>query len=284
MISEDSYRPVTSLRLLCEIATQLGIDKTKSLEQTGLTIKDLDKTDLQLTLGQELRAIENVVRLLPNKVGLGVLVGRQMHVNMFGIWGFAILSSPTLRVAIATAADFMNLSFAVADIALEESDETVKLQFNTMNLPVSIRPYVIERQSVVTMTFIRELLKETDYCNFAIETRIADDDYAAELSKILGIEVIAGAATDGLLFPAQVLGKPLPKSDPITLQYCLEQCESLSKQQLFKQPWSQKVRNTVIDNIGAEQKIDEISARLSVTERTLRRRLNEEGTSFRELY
>jgi len=40
----------------------------------------------------------------------------------------------------------------------------------------------------------------------------------------------------------------------------------------------------VVDEIGKEQKIENVAEVLSVTERTLRRRLTDEGTTFRELY
>ena len=48
--------------------------------------------------------------------------------------------------------------------------------------------------------------------------------------------------------------------------------------------WSQQVRDAIVDSIGSEQSIENIASKLAVTERTLRRRLSEEGASFRELY
>lgn len=39
-----------------------------------------------------------------------------------------------------------------------------------------------------------------------------------------------------------------------------------------------------MDDIGSEQKIEDIAAKLAIAERTLRRRLTDEGTSFREIY
>lgn len=78
---------------------------------------------------------------------------------------------------------------------------------------------------------------------------------------------------------------PLPESDPVSLKYCLDQCKALLEEREGALPqWSQKVREAVIDEIGKEQKIESVAEVLSVTERTLRRRLTDEGTSFRELY
>jgi len=280
-----SIRPVTSLRLLCDAAAELGVDPAHCLEGTGIAPEDLNAPTAHLATEQEIRAIENFARLAPTSVGLGVAVGRRLHVNAFGIWGFAVLTSPTLRSALETSVDYVKLSLVIADMTWSEADGRGYLNFDMAGLPPITHRFVLERHAVVAMTFIRELTQDTDFNGFAIETTDEDAAYARDLSALIGVPVAAGRPGNALTIPAAMFDDPLPKSDPATRQYCLDQCRALLEQvDGALPPWSQKVRDAVVEAIGSEQKIEDIADRLAMTERTLRRRLADEGTSFRDLY
>ncbi|MEO1041043.1 MAG: AraC family transcriptional regulator ligand-binding domain-containing protein [Pseudomonadota bacterium] len=278
-------RSATSLRFMCETALDMGVDQDACLNGTGLSASELSQRNLRVSLGQEMLATENFVRLSPQKVGLGFAVGERLHLGAFGIWGFAILTSPTLRAAIKTAIDFVNLSFVMADIALTENEDEARLEFDMSGLPTSIRPYVFERHCLVTMTFFRDFLRENQLTNFRICSSLADDTYAQQLSEMLKIDVVVRPNLDALTFPASMLEEPLPKADPVTQHYCINQCKTLVERVTgLLAPWSIKVRDLIVENIGADPKIETIAAQLNMTERTLRRRLQDEGVSFRQLY
>lgn len=285
MVVESTLRPVTSVRLLCETAEEAGIAPEACLKNTGLTFHDLNTSTAQISTEQEVQSIENYVRLSQSNVGLGVAVAKRMHVNVFGIWGFAILTSPTLRSAIETAIEYVELSFVIADMTLREASGRAKLEFDMRGLPPSTHRFILERHSCVGMTFIREMIQEPHVRGFSIETIDEEPAYARALSMLLEVEVVGGASENALTFPVELLDRPLPKADPNSLRYCLDQCQILMDNMSVAGPsWSQKVRDVVIDNIGSDQRIEDIAEKLSVTERTLRRRLADEGTSFRELY
>lgn len=238
-----------------------------------------------MTLGQEIVAIQNLVRLIPGKVGLGVSVAKRLHLGAFGIYGFAILTSPTARAAAETAVRFANLSYVVADMTLVQDGTESRLEFDLSALPEAIRWFVLERHACVAMAFFRDFLQEKQFSDFCIKSTEPDQQYANELSTLLGVPVQANSNADALVFPTSMLDQPLPKSDPVTQQYCIDQCKALLSQTMGGLPnWSLKVRNQLVENIGSNPKIDMIASRLNVTERTLRRRLKEEGTTYRELY
>lgn len=278
-------RPLTSLRLLCDVAKEFDIEPTKCLANTDIEYEDLSDPTARISIEQEVQAIDNLVRLAPTNVGLGVAVGRRMHVNAFGIWGFAILTSPSLRSAIETAIDYARLSFVMADMALREAGEVARLEFDMTGLPPTTQRFILERHSVVTMTFIKELIQDPSFEGFKIETKDEDAVYASLLSELIETPVVGSMPNNAVTFPTVMLDRPQLKSDPASFQYCLDQCK-LQLEQIdgALPPWSQKVRDAVVDSIGSEQKIENIAHQLAVTERTLRRRLTDEGTNFRDLY
>lgn len=285
MVVRSHTRSITSIRLLCETAQSFGVDPAFCLENTGVDLGDLTAPTTQISTEQEILAIENFVRRAPNQVGLGIALGQRMHVNAFGIWGFAILTSPTLRSAIQTSMEFVKLSFVIADLALRESGERARLEFDMTGLPPAIRHFVLERHSVVTMNFIEQLIPEPGFQDFQIETAAEDPAYAQALFELTRIRAASAMPSYALSFPAHLLDQPLQRSDPVSLKYCLDQCKALVEEsEGALPPWSQKVRDAIIDDIGSEQRIEDIADKLTMTERTLRRRLTEEGTNFRGLY
>ena len=284
MIVHSQTRPSTSLRLLCDEAAKHGIAAEACLENTSVSIEDLDDPNALHSTTDEIQAIENLVRLAPENVGLGFAVGRVTHVHAFGIWGFAILTSPTLRAAIETAVAYSKLSFLIAEMSLVEEGDEARLEFDVSGIPISAHRYILERHLVITVKFIRDLMQRPDFMEF--ETRLTDGDqtYARKMEAFTPLPIKMGQSVNAIAFPAQILDTSLPKSDPVSLQFCLDQCKALLEQQAGALPhWSQRVRDAIVDKIGSEQQIDEVAAKLAMTERTLRRRLNDEGTSFRQL-
>lgn len=285
MIVQMNTRPATSLRMLCDVAQARGIDVDTCLKGTGITADQLEDPSAQHTTSQEIKAIENTVSALGNPTGLGWAAGSNMHVNAFGIWGFAILTSPTLRAAIQTSVAYIKLSFVIAEMRLEEHGARARLIFDMQGLPEALHPFILERQVAIALNFVSELMQERLKVGAEIHLPTHDKAYCTTLSEISGLPVLGGQTSYALTFPATFLDRAQPKSDPVTLRFCLEQCQALSdKQSVTLPPWSQKVRDVILQDIEKEKKIDDISDQLSVTERTLRRRLTAEGTNFRELY
>lgn len=285
MASTNRYRSSTSLKYLCKAASKFGIEVAECLNGTGLSYLGISDPKAVHTIDQEIRAIQNVIALAPTDVGLGWSMGREMHVNAFGIWGFAILTSPTLRMAIQVAIAYAQLSTIVAAISFEEGRRQASLIFDMEGLPEDVHRFLFERHTAVAVNFISELFQGATAIDFEIQTHETDKTYAAELSLISNIPVSTGGKKNSLLFPVEILDQSLAKSDPVSLRFCLDQCKVLSERRDDNiSPWSEKVKNEILSNVSHGHKIEEISSRLTVTERTLRRRLTEEGTNFRKLY
>lgn len=182
MIVQTRTRPATSLRLLCDAAAGHGISTTECLQDTGLTANDLNDPGALHTTDQEIQAILNYVRLAPHNVGLGWAVAQNTHVHAFGIWGFAILTSPTLSSAIQTATEYSKLSYVIADLSLRRNGKTAKLEFYLGGLPEPTHRYISERQACVAVTFIRALTQQPDRSDFVVHMQDKDAGYAEQMT------------------------------------------------------------------------------------------------------
>src|SRR5512139_2876741 len=92
-------RSVASAALLCNVGVERGVPLEQLLRGTGLTPKLLGDPTAEVEAAQEARIARNLLGACPAP-GLGLQAGIRYHLSMYGIWGFALISSPTVGAAI----------------------------------------------------------------------------------------------------------------------------------------------------------------------------------------
>lgn len=107
-----SKRPAASLVLMLDWAAEFGLTAQQCLVGTRITPATVRIPAAEVTGQQELRAIANIVAALGDRPGLGLQAAARYPVTAFGVWGFAILTSPTLGEAVDVAVRFVRLSYA----------------------------------------------------------------------------------------------------------------------------------------------------------------------------
>lgn len=280
----DKKRLPGSLRILCEAAPEYGVDAEQCLEGTGLVVFDLYDKAASVTLSQEIRAIENFIRVADDQPGLGIRIGQRYRPQVFGIWGYAILSSPTFRASLQVATKYANLSFILATATLVETQVSALLTFDCSGLPVGIRSFVLQRHLTVLSNFSMALLPGFKLSRFVFETTLSSKREADAIENDLGIKVKLNCPHDAIVLPENFLDNPLPKHDPAVMEDCLKQCQDVLRDESgTADSWATKVKEVVILDLTGEPSIVTTAAKLGVTERTLRRRLSEEATSFRNI-
>ncbi|WP_161631380.1 AraC family transcriptional regulator [Sedimentitalea nanhaiensis] len=280
----SGQRSPGSLRILCEAAPDYGVTAEACLAGTGLVAFDLYSEHTHVPLEQELRAIGNFLRLAPYRPGLGVEIGRRFRPEVFGIWGYAIQSSPTFRACLRTARAFANLSFIIAPLDLDERGDPPRLIFDIGKLPTGLKGFVLERQLTIVAGFSTWLMPDFPLSKLTLQTTLNTPELAAAIEKMLGIAVTLDCARDALELPGALMDEPLPRHDPAVMEQCLRQCRQLLKQEdsgdLY---WTSRVREAALTGIEGDHTVGSVATRLGMTERTLRRRLSDEGTSFRKI-
>ena len=96
-------------------------------------------------------------------------------------------------------------------------------------------------------------------------------------------DVETGAAQYRFRIPTGALALRLPTADPITGAACARECERLVHTRESQPTLSATVRSRFAQSPEAMPSIDELAAELHMSTRTLRRQLDHEDTSYREL-
>lgn len=276
-------KPVAALRVLVECAQRDGLSPNVVLKETGVRVDQLDEPDFGISKKQEIRAIKNILCASANTVGLGYRYGQAFQITTLGIWGFAIISSATIREAYESTTRFTQLGYLLAKTEYSEGVDHLITHVIVDHLPKEIRGFVAERSFGIMQRFLSEMLPDVDAKNTILEIR-ETPEYAAALSDKIGVQVVGDCDEYRVRFSKAIAEQSLPKADPRTRAYCIAQCQKLLDEiRPAQHSLTQKVRDQIVEQIDDVPSIRSISSQLGVSESTLRRDLKKEGASFRDI-
>lgn len=274
-------RSCASAALLTDLAAEHGVPAETCLRGTGITPAILRDPAAEITTGQELRLVRNIVAELGDIPAVGLEAGTRYHATTHGIWGFAVISSPTVRHALDIANRYFELSFSFSDIRRQDGATEVRLTFDDSRVPGEIRRFLTERDLAAIATVQRELLSTTLMArDFQVD--LPEPDYADRYAEITGSRPTFNAPTTSIAIDTAILDLPLPQANPHTAEMCARQCADLLQRRRQRLGASGQVRDLLLRRRGVAEQED-VAADLNISVRTLRRLLAHEGTSYREL-
>jgi AraC-like DNA-binding protein len=278
----DTARGTASAALLLRYGTDLGVAPRACLRGTGLSPAELEDPRAEITAGQELAIVANLVAALGDVPGLGLGAGLRYGLQTYGIFGFAVLSSANLREAIAVAERFRELAYALVDVHLEMADGEVRIRLDAAAAPSEVRRFVIERDAAAITLIQRELFAEPvplSAVTLAFEPPAELDPYL----RTFGVLPEFGAAANLLVLDAALLDLPLPRASEFAAAQCQAQCQVLMDRRRRRVGVAGQVREALLADPHGMAGQAEVAAALNVSVRTLRRRLADEHTSFRAI-
>jgi AraC-like DNA-binding protein len=273
-------RSVGSALLLTQFAARHGIALRDCMAGTGIAPASLDDPQGEIEARQELRLLHNIVPRLPP--GAALELGQLYHLTTYGIWGFALISSPTLRAAFSLGLRYFDLAFSYCHTHLETNRDEARLVLDDGDIPADLRQFLVERDLAAMQTIQRELFSAPMPLR-RLECRFPAPPYAAQFAELFGVQPRFGAARNVAVLDATLLARPLPQANPLTAQLCEQQCQELLARRRARGGIAGRVRDRLLRQPGLIASMETVAAELHMTSRTLRRRLDEEGTSYRAL-
>lgn len=113
--------------------------------------------------------------------------------------------------------------------------------------------------------------------------RFPRPSYAWRLDKLCGVRPVFDAPLNAVLLPAKDLDAPLPQANATMARLCEEQCRQLLAKRQVRSGVSGQIRDRLLRNPADMPSLDDVAAELHTSVRSLRRRLDDERTSFRAL-
>jgi AraC-like DNA-binding protein len=274
-------RSAASALLLVRLGLEREVPAPVTLAGTNLTLGALRQPGVEITGDQELTVLRNLQAACPDPE-LALEAGRRYHLTTYGIWGFALASSPTVRSALDVGARFVDLSFTFCRLVLDEDAEQVAICLEDDAVPADVRAFVVTRDLVGLRTIVAELTHSTVPLRALSVTLPAPAD-PSSWEQVFGRRPVFGAARNVAALDAAFLDLPLPQADELTAAATEAQCRVLVDRRRARSGWAGRVRDALLAAPSTMPGIARVAGALHVSERTLRRQLAAEGASYRGL-
>ncbi|WP_160286463.1 AraC family transcriptional regulator [Pseudomonas knackmussii] len=275
-------RSAISVQLLTQFGLDHGLDLNACLLGSGLSLAQLAEPGGEIEASQELQVLGNLAKHLHPAPGSGLLAGLRYHLNIYGIWGFALLSSPTLRSAALLGLRYLGLTFVFTQLRLEEFDGEAHALIDDSALPEGLQTFVRDRDLGGTLRILQDLINGP-LPILRAELRGPAPVDCSLYREQLGVLPTFGAPENRIVIDARVLDRPLPGANPGVARHCEEQCRALLAQRLERGGFAGRIRDRLLRTPGRLPDMEQVAEELHMTSRTLRRRLQDEGSSYRAL-
>lgn len=257
-----------------------GLDATPLLLQAGLDPQCLAQPDARLDHDGVSRLWDLAVAASGNP-DIGLSAASCSHPTGLDVISYVLMSSPDLRHALGRLARFLTLVNGAQAVQLLEEKDGCRLVLESWYAGALPRARV--DYTVALLMRLSRWLVGSD-----IQPLCAEFGYAAPGNHeahraLLGCPIQFGSGHYSLLFSHDDLALPLPSADPqlshLHERLAEERLARLRQNSLSLQA-QQEIRRQLEKAVPTRESVAEA---LCIGERTLRRRLQDEGTSFQEL-
>lgn len=280
MIFWDFKRSPASVDLLVGFGAELGLPASALLRGSGISLAQLSDPNVELAAVKELKVIANLVKLSGAPSGLGLQVGLRYRITTYGLWGYGLISSATAADALAMALRYLPLTYLFNQIVYRRQAGLATLHFDAPDFTDDLRRFVIERDMAAAAALMRELVGE----GFALSRlQLQPEERGKSSRRLFGIEPVYAAGSNQLSFDASLLARRLPGANPITASLCEQLCAELLRRRTTQASTGDVIRRYLEIPGASLPDLAAMARHLNTSERTLKRRLQGEGTSFRLL-
>lgn len=278
----QTARSIVSSRILARLGVARGLPLEACLVGSGITAAQLDDPEAEVSGLQELRLIQNLQQGLGHLPAVAMEAGLEYPVTVYGIFGFALISSPTLRAALETGVRYIDLTFALTRIRLESGSGSPQLVIDPRDTPSAVAAFAVERDLVAVLMLLRQLVGAPTPA-VAIDVALPPVAHAVRYQSEFGIVPRFGATRTAVVLDTKRLDARMPQADHLAASLCEQQCRALLARRRSRAGYGETVRHHLLEHPAQPPALTTIAARLAMSPRSLRRRLDEEGTSYRAL-
>ena len=263
------------------VATTLGYDRDALVNAAGLDPLLLADPDARLPVEHDLRLWEVLAR---DPVGLEV--GARLGMAALGVVGYALQHGATVGEALAWLERYQavlhpDLMPRVTRRGGPDEDRVVFVK--TVPAPYARLREPVYAQAAATVAAMRGLTGRALRARFVAYPFGRPSDPERH-ERWFGCPVSWGGTTFEVAFDGEILALPLPRSEPQLFGYLARRVETLHAALPIAEGWTDRARRAIGARLAqGEPRLGDVARALAVSERTLHRRLAEEGVHFAAL-
>jgi AraC-like DNA-binding protein len=282
---------VSYAHLLLEIVQDYRIDIKRVLSGTGLILAEMKQADAKMSAHQWSKLVVNALRLTSNP-RLGIEYGRRLRLTSHGALGFAFLSCADVETALTLCQQYFctRIQNFLPEWDIDQDfvyvylDDVHPVKFGDAQQSDQLRSFLIESLLFGALHFLNLFSEKI------VESCLVFVDWSAtatyENIDLSQVTIHFNQSRNGLRFPKKYLTCKNPNADQVAFQQAVLYCEN-DKVKVIKEnsrDLQKSIRAELLYNASnGYPSLPLIAQRLNMSERTIKRHLQTQGTTFLQI-
>ena len=262
-----------------------GVAPAQVLDGSGLDEAALRTPATRVSYAQLAAVCRNALSLA-TRPALAVRAGLRMHVTAYGMYGYALLSSRICAEMLEFSSRYRRVIGPLADLAYDRqaAPGVCRLEPLLSSDPADpLYRFALEFTYAAHLTLAHDLYGSGLGYEAVLVTYPAPVD-AARCSALLGCAVRFGQGRNELHFDPAWAERAPQLQDPITHEMAREICQRFLTELPYCGGTAAAVRRALLEQMPWRfPHLESMAQELSIEPRTLRRRLEAQGTTYREI-
>jgi len=259
-----------------------GFSASQVLEGTGLALSDLEVKPLSLSLAQSQLVIHNMLELTGSEA-LGLELGQETRPSDMGVVGHGMIAAPTFRHTIMLwSAHAPALFGPLLEIAITEEPSLWRMHLTGDMPPGRLYRFCLEEYLALTANLGRQMVGKPVLYG-SVELAYAAPSHHEQYRALFNCDIHFDAPSTSISILSPRLDDFIETRDEYLFPIYQHYCERQSRRDVDEESCAFRVHNYLLKRLGASASLAAMAREERCSSSTLRRRLREEGHTFRGL-
>jgi hypothetical protein len=268
--NEKRYAPY-KLAALVDVLSEQGIAPEASLSGTGLSPESLAHPKTLTSVRQYITVTYNALQMSKDPEN-PFRVGSRIPLSAYGMYGFALVSSPTIREYFQVAVKYHQLATPLLSMSWREDKHSVSwvLAMNpAVTHPDSVVRFLLEQQLTQLATHLRTVVDPGRCRPLRAALPYAAPRHISLYRRYIGCELKFGCPVCELTYPRSILAEKPHMAHSLTSQLMRDTCDRILGEVKTSTGVAGEVYQIIASTPGHSPTMESVAARLATTVRTL---------------
>ena len=263
-------------------AAARGVPARKLCQAVNLDREGLDDPDRRIPFAQLVALYEQAAKLT-NDDAFGLHIGETVDPKAFDVIGYAAVNSSTLGEAFDRAVRYNSIWTNGSYLAIEKGSPLTRISYIYVDGSITERRHDAEVTFAALASLSRNITN-SDLSPTQITFQHDRPRNTAEHIRIFNCPVEFSAPANQYFVESRALDLPITRADPGLCAVLDRHAEALMAKYPVNETLVERVRTIIKNELrGGNASLEWIAHNLSMSGRTLQRKLREHGTSHQEL-